>query len=175
MIDYPALWQAILDLPSHRTAHSVHGPDHWKRVERNALILATDSGADVEIVRLFALFHDARRVNEWGDPEHGARGAALAASFRGELFELSDESFKILHYACTWHTGGRHHENPTIATCWDADRLDLDRCGITPDPDYMSTTLAKKIAEHGTIDPWLHLTKNTKDSSVTRIVKAKSF
>jgi uncharacterized protein len=79
--------------------------------------------------------------------------------FRGKLFELSDESFEILHYACTWHTGGRHHENPTIATCWDADRLDLDRCGITPDPDYMSTNLAKKIAEHGSIDPWLHLAK----------------
>lgn len=159
MIDYPALWQAVLDLPSHRTTHSVHGPDHWKRVERNALIIATDSGADVEIVRLFALFHDARRVNEWEDPEHGARGAALAGLFRGKLFELSDESFEILNYACSWHTDGRHHENPTIATCWDADRLDLERCGITPNPDYMSTNLAKKIAEHGSIDPWLNLAK----------------
>lgn len=157
MIDYPSLWKAVLALPSHRTAHSVHGPDHWKRVERNALILSTESGADPDVVRLFALFHDARRINEWEDPEHGARGAALAKSYRGELFELSDESFEILHYACTWHTKGRHHENPTIATCWDADRLDLDRCGMPPDPAYMSTALAKTIAAHGSIDPWLHL------------------
>lgn len=157
MIDYPALWQAVLDIPSHRTAYSVHGPDHWKRVERNALILAIDNGADTDVVRLFALFHDAQRVNEWEDPEHGARGAALAASFRGILFELSDESFEILHYACTWHTKGKHHEHPTIATCWDADRLDLGRCGITPDPAYMNSALAKTIANHGSIAPWLHL------------------
>ena len=65
MIDYPALWQAVLELPTHRTAYSVHGPEHWKSVERNALILSTDSGADPDVVRLFALFHDARRINEW--------------------------------------------------------------------------------------------------------------
>lgn len=157
MINYTALYGAVLAQPSHLSPHSVHGPDHWQRVERNALIIATDSGADVEIVRLFALFHDARRINDWDDPEHGARGADLAASFRGDLFELSDESFDILHYACTWHTRGKHHDNPTIATCWDADRLDLDRCGITPDPSYMNTRLAKIIATHGCIDPWLPL------------------
>ncbi len=117
---------------------------------------STDSGADVEIVRLFSLFHDSRRINECEDPEHGARGAALAALFRGELFELSDESFDILRYACTWHTVGRHHENPSIATCRDADRLDLDRCGITTSPEYIGTNFVKEIEAHGTIAPRLH-------------------
>ncbi|TML82741.1 MAG: hypothetical protein E6G09_09645, partial [Actinobacteria bacterium] len=29
--------------------------------------------------------------------------------------------------------------NPTIGCCWDADRLDLGRVGIEPDPELMST------------------------------------
>ncbi|HSW29094.1 MAG TPA: hypothetical protein VLH75_06290 [Longimicrobiales bacterium] len=35
-------------------------------------------GADPLVADLFALFHDARRWNDGGDREHGARGAALA-------------------------------------------------------------------------------------------------
>jgi hypothetical protein len=36
--------------------------------------------------------------------------------------------------------------NPTLAVCLDADRLDLGRVGITPDPEYLSTLTAKSIA-----------------------------
>jgi HD superfamily phosphodiesterase len=48
--------------------HSIHGPSHWRRVERNGLWLAERSGGDLFVVRLFAWFHDSRRVNEWTDP-----------------------------------------------------------------------------------------------------------
>lgn len=155
--DYEALWQTVLALPSHLSPYSVHGPDHWRRVERNALILSTRSGAIVPVVRLFALFHDSRRENDYHDPQHGARGADLAKSLRGQLYDLPDEHFELLRHACVWHTDADSHDNPTIATCWDADRLDLGRVGIVPDERYMSTALGKEIARYGSIDPWLPL------------------
>ena len=157
IIDFDSLWHAVIALPSHLSPYSVHGPDHWRRVERNALILASQSGANLSVVRLFAVFHDSCRENDDYDPDHGKRGAALANAWRGKYFDLPDDLFERLHYACTWHTDRHHHEDPTIATCWDADRLDLGRVGITPHPKYLNTGLAKEIALHGTISPWLHL------------------
>jgi uncharacterized protein len=126
--------------------HSDHGPDHWRRVERNGLLIAPDSGADVVVVRLFALFHDSRRVNEFSDPDHGMRGAAYARELRGSSFEISDAQFDLLETACTWHTVSTHHSDPTIATCWDADRLDLGRVGIIPDPRFMNTEMGRQLA-----------------------------
>lgn len=128
---------------------SLHGPAHWRRVERNRLLLAQESGAIEDVVRLFAVFHDSRRENEDWDAEHGARGAAYAASLRGVLFELSDAHFELLHYACTWHAHGHLSDDPTVGTCWDADRLDLGRVAVQPDPKYMSTELGRKLAIHG--------------------------
>ena len=127
-------------------AHSIHGPSHWRRVERNGLRIAPHSGASEEVVRLFAVFHDSRRVHDGTDNKHGALGAAYAASLRGKLFDVSDEHFELLHYACTWHTHGRLSEDPTIGTCWDADRLDLGRVGIEPHPRYMSTAFGRELA-----------------------------
>jgi uncharacterized protein len=138
-----------------REPHSIHGPDHWRRVERDGLLLASRSGANIIVVRLFALFHDSRRVNDGWDPHHGARGAEHAATLRGAAFHLSDEDFERLHYACTWHTDGLHHDDPTIGTCWDADRLDLGRVGITPNKKFMSTAFAREIADHGSIEDFL--------------------
>ena len=158
-IDFETLWNLVMAEPSHRDEFSVHGPDHWRRVERNACILATRTGANVSVVRLFALFHDSRRVNDGHDPEHGKRGAEFAARVRGRWFDLPDDEFGLLHHACVWHTDGDRHEDPTIGTCWDADRLDLGRVGIMPEAAYMSTAFAAEIADHGSIKPWLHLAK----------------
>ncbi|MCA9790206.1 MAG: hypothetical protein KC910_00365 [Candidatus Eremiobacteraeota bacterium] len=41
----------------------------------------------------------------------------------------------------------REYHDPTIATCWDSDRLDLDRVGVDPDPAFLSTAAARKLAE----------------------------
>lgn len=152
-----SLWNTVLRAPRTLPDHSIHGPAHWRRVERNALILSTQTGAIVPVVRLFALFHDSRRENDWLDPDHGARGAEFAASLRGKHFDLPDDHFDLLYEACVGHTDGHHHDDPTIGTCWDADRLDLGRVGAVPDPQYMSTSFAREIASHGSIDPWLHL------------------
>jgi len=154
-LDFDALWSRVT-AQFHAPMYSVHGPDHWRRVERNGLLPATRTGADQDVVRLFALFHDSRRQNEGHDPAHGARGAEFAAQLRGIAYPLSDDRFELLRYACHWHTDGEHHDDPTIATCWDADRLDLGRVGIIPDPEYMSTEFGKEIAEFGSIAPFLY-------------------
>ncbi len=121
-----------------------HGIAHWARVLENALLLAQESGALIEVVQLFAVLHDCRRRNEDHDPDHGPRAAELARSLRGEIFELPDEHFHLLHRACAGHTRERTHPDVTIQTCWDADRLDLGRVGMTPDPRYLSTAIAKR-------------------------------
>jgi uncharacterized protein len=70
----------------------------------------------------------------------------------GVLFQLSDEHLELLGYACKWHAHGRLSADPTIGTCWDADRLDLGRVGIAPEAGYMSTELGRKIAGRGSVE-----------------------
>jgi uncharacterized protein len=121
-----------------------HGVAHWARVLENGLRLAGETGADVEIVRLFALLHDSRRVNEDTDPDHGPRAAEFAETLRGRLFDLPDPEFRLLHRACAGHTHELTHPDVTVQTCWDADRLDLGRVGITPHPSRLCTEVAKR-------------------------------
>jgi uncharacterized protein len=121
-----------------------HGVAHWARVLENGLRLAGATGANIEVVRLFAVLHDARRVNEHSDPDHGPRAAEYALELRGLLFDLPDPEFRRLHRACAGHTHERTHPDVTIQTCWDADRLDLGRVGITPHPSRLCTEIAKR-------------------------------
>jgi uncharacterized protein len=144
-IEFDRLWEHVVS-ESPGSAFTIHGPDHWRRVERNALRLATRTGADVAVARLFALFHDSCRENESRDDGHGARGAELAERLRGVLFDLTDEQLDQLRFACVSHTDGLCHDDPTIGTCWDADRLDLERVGVTPDPRFMSTAFGRELA-----------------------------
>lgn len=155
-INFDALWQTVAAQFHAPHGISVHGPAHWRRVERNGLLLATRTGADADVVRLFALFHDSRRLNDNWDEGHGARGAEHAKKLRAAgAYELSDERFQLLHYACVWHTEGKHHADATIGTCWDADRLDLGRVGLIPSPEYMSTAFGREIADYGSIQTFL--------------------
>jgi uncharacterized protein len=113
-------------------------------VLENGLHLAEETGADVEVVRLFAVLHDSRRINEGGDPDHGPRAAEFAEALRGRLFDLPDRPFGLLHRACAGHTRERTHPDVTVRTCWDADRLDLGRVGITPHPARLCTEAARR-------------------------------
>lgn len=121
-----------------------HGVAHWARVYENGLRLAGETGAIADVVRLFAVLHDCRRINEGTDPDHGPRAAELARTLRGRLFELPDHEFELLHRACAGHTHERTHPDVTIRTCWDADRLDLGRVGIMPHPKYLGTEAARR-------------------------------
>lgn len=154
LIDWNRLWGHVeADFPCDRK--SVHGPEHWRRVERNGLIVAKGGPAILDVIRLFAVFHDSRREHDEWDDTHGASGAAYAASLRGTLFDIDDAHFELLHQACTWHTHGEVTGDPTIGACWDADRLDLGRVGIRPSPRYMSTERGRMIAKRGSIDSFL--------------------
>jgi len=126
----------------------IHGISHWKTVERNGLYLAKFSGADPKVVSLFAYFHDCMRENDGYDEKHGLWGAKFAKHNRA-LLDVSDKQIDQLYKACAGHTGGINAADITIATCWDADRLDLGRVGVDPDPAYLFTDEAKRIAETG--------------------------
>ena len=128
---------------------SIHGLTHWERVERNGIWLARKNNADDLVVRLFAWFHDSKRINDGTDDGHGKRDAEYALSMRGKLFDLEDSALDLLGYACTWHTDQERNDDSTIGTCWDADRLDLGRVGEIPNVYYMSTDFGKKVAEAG--------------------------
>lgn len=125
---------------------SAHDYEHWDRVEKYAIYLTAQNGGDSEVARIFALLHDCQRQSEGRDPEHGPRAAAMAEQLCGQLFQLSPERLRLLTLACRDHEAGYVSANPTIGACWDADRLDLDRVGITPDPALLSTAAGKRLA-----------------------------
>jgi uncharacterized protein len=83
------------------------------------------------------------RLNDNYDPLHGPRGAALARQLRGEAFDLEDAEMNLLAFACEEHTNGGIGPDPTVGVCWDADRLNLWRVGIIPDPRFLSTEAAR--------------------------------
>jgi uncharacterized protein len=143
MMNLAVILQAVLDEYSLPWGGD-HGVAHWARVLENGVRLAGETGADVDVVRLFAVLHDSRRVNEGHDPEHGPRAAEFARGLRGRLFDLGDHEFGLLHRACHGHTHERTHPDVTIQTCWDADRLDLGRVGITPHPSRLCTEVARR-------------------------------
>jgi uncharacterized protein len=127
-----------------------HGITHWARVHENGMRLADALDADRDVVALFALFHDSRRVDEFEDDGHGLRAAELARSLRGALVHLDDARFELLYEACRLHSDGRMTGESTLLACWDADRLDLGRVGITPHPRRLATDAAR-----GMVD-WAH-------------------
>ena len=144
MIDNKVL--KIIEMESSIIDSPIHGLQHWKTVERNGLYLCKFTGADEKIVSLFSYFHDCMRENEWIDPKHGPRGAALAKKYRN-LLCLEDNQLELLLRACQGHTYGRKVNCVTIATCWDADRLDIGRVGTVPDSKYLFSEEAKRIAD----------------------------
>jgi uncharacterized protein len=124
----------------------IHGPAHWQRVCENGLRLAAVTGANVQVVELFAYLHDACRQSDGRDRDHGPRAAALARALQGTLLHLRKHELELLAYACAYHTRGLTEADVTVQTCWDADRLDLGRIGIRPDPARLCTPAARDPA-----------------------------
>ncbi|MGD9646588.1 MAG: hypothetical protein AB7U73_12810 [Pirellulales bacterium] len=138
--------------------HGIHGIAHWGRVLENGLQLAAQTGADSMVVVLFAIFHDACRLNEDWDLDHGLRGARLGHQMRASLPALSDRQFDLLYESCRLHTDGLIDGDVTLQTCWDADRLDLGRVGISPSLDRLCTDAGRKLRD------WAH------ERAVSRVV-----
>jgi uncharacterized protein len=116
----------------------IHGFPHWERVHRHAVRIARLRDGSLPVVELFAILHDSCRENENRDPEHGPRAAEFARSLAGTHFELPKKELSELCIAIRDHSRGRVSTNVNIQTCWDADRLDLGRVGIKPDPRFLS-------------------------------------
>lgn len=123
----------------------IHGLPHWARVRRNGLRLAAATGARPRVVEYFAFLHDACRADEGTDADHGPRAARWAISMRPRI-DLDAREFETLLEAIANHTSGRSSTDPTVATCWDADRLDLERVGVRPSPQYLLTEAARDPA-----------------------------
>ena len=120
-----------------------HGFDHWMRVLHNGRLLVDAEGANLKLVELFCLLHDTQRLNEDEDPSHGHRAAQYAQTLRGVWFDLTDGEMDLLTEALTYHSDGYTEGDTTVQVCWDADRLDLGRVGIRPEPDRLCTNAAK--------------------------------
>lgn len=127
----------------------IHGAAHWARVRRNGLKLAAQTGARTDVVELFAFLHDSCRLNNNKDPDHGKRAAEFARALNGNFFQLDPSGMDILCHAIQEHTHGRSASNVTVQTCWDADRLDLTRVSIQPDPARLLTVAAREMVLAG--------------------------
>jgi uncharacterized protein len=124
--------------------HGIHGANHWARVRENGLRLAETTGAKVDVVELFAFLHDSQRQSDHNDPLHGERAAEFANDlWTHGVFELLESDFDLLDLACAEHSDGFTEADITVQTCWDADRLDLGRVGVRPNPHYLCTNAAK--------------------------------
>ncbi|MBN1429559.1 MAG: hypothetical protein JXB07_14390 [Anaerolineae bacterium] len=121
----------------------LHGLSHWARVLENGRLLAPLTGARLEVVELFAVFHDARRRNESTDYRHGHRAADYVRAQR-HLLDLNERDFDLLVMACAYHVDGGTIGDVTVQTCWDADRLDICRVGLQINPKYLCTEAARE-------------------------------
>jgi len=139
-----ALVEAVLRRAWRRDS-AWHGEIHWRCVTATGLALASaDERVDRSLVFCFGLLHDTRRENEAVDPRHGPRAAAFARGLREEgVLRTGDEAFADLTEALRLHSDGQVSADPTIGTCWDADRLHLPRVSIVPDPAFLSTRAAR--------------------------------
>jgi len=73
------------------------------------------------------------------------------------MLTCTGKELEKLVQACMGHTNILTHPDIKVATCWDADRLDLPRCWIDVDPDRLAT----KQASDPRLISWAE--KNAKD------------
>ena len=131
---------------SQWTLSTIHGISHWDRVYANGLQLLTPD-VDPLVVAMFAYLHDSCRMNDGYDTVHGIRAAEWIDTLRASYLKiLSDKQMEQLKTACRLHTTTPKTGDPTVDACFDADRLDLWRVDIIPDPKRMATEKGKQIA-----------------------------
>jgi len=125
--------------------NSIHGISHWRKVREIGEFLTKRTGADAQVVNLFAYLHDSKRKDENDDFEHGKRASSFIKKlYKQGLIHISDYQLKDLLFVCEHHTDSSvKSDNITIQTCWDADRLDLGRVGIMPKKQFLNTDIAK--------------------------------
>ena len=130
--------------------NGIHGQHHWKNVRSFGNFILKSENLDTPdnrlIIDLFALLHDVERKCNQDDPGHGRRAATLVMSLP-LLKPLPDIIIERLACACRGHDDDVVADNDIIGACWDSDRLDLTRFEWDIDPNLLSTTAAKDIAQ----------------------------
>ncbi|MEI6835940.1 MAG: HD domain-containing protein [Candidatus Falkowbacteria bacterium] len=124
----------------------LHGLSHFARVEQIGNYLADQTGADLEVLSLFAYTHDLGRVHDDEDLEHGIRSAKIVEQmYAQKIIDITQVQYEQLIYACSYHClDSARSDDLTVQACWDADRLDLWRDSIEPLPHLLYTSEAKK-------------------------------
>jgi len=134
-------------LEASTTPEGIHDQEHARRVAETGLrLLEHEKRADPAVVLHFALFHDAMRRTNGRDGQHGRRAARLVRRLYRRL-RLGPAQTNLLMWACVQHADGLTTGQPTVAACWDADRLNLPRVGVTPDPGLLSCASAAGLIE----------------------------
>lgn len=125
--------------------HGHHGLQHWVRVWANAEMLCERYAVDPTVPCWFAFLHDSQRCNEDRDPDHGWRAEQFAYQLwdDGRLPITPGERNALGHALHSHSDGFIGTIDRRIEICWDADRLDLGRCGIVPDPRRLCTEHAR--------------------------------
>ena len=122
-----------------------HGIRHWERVERVGLELAHKYDVNPAIITTFAMFHDCRRIDENKDQEHGQRSALEWVRYEQDHGHfLSVHEARLVYQAIQGHSDGLITAPIEVQVCWDADRLDLSRVGITVDPKMLCTDHSRR-------------------------------
>ena len=135
---------------------TTHGVEHWDRVAKFGQMLYQE-GADMDVILAFAYLHDSERQNNAVDDEHGKRASAFIDTIRDtKLRDLSDEQIAKLKRACELHTIEHRTGDITIDTCFDADRMDLLRVGIIPDPKRMATKRGAELVADSYYEKYYH-------------------
>ncbi len=149
---------AMVEAQAPLAASRDHGTAHWRAVTRSGLLLASiDSRADSGIILLFGLLHDSQRRNEFEDPDHGP----LAEFYMQELINagtltIDDDRAAVLGMAMRLHDTGLTSDDPTVAACWDGDRLQLQRFGYLLKNELLSTEAATTQAVQEQTSGWHH-------------------
>ena len=133
----PALWEKLKAEAERYYAETgtSHRLDHVKRVLALAERLARAEGADPEVVRVAALFHDIGRAEEKrtkGKVCHAAYGAKLTRKIL-ERYALPEDFIARVTEAIASHRfrGNRRPTSPEARVLFDADKLDaLGAVGI---------------------------------------------
>jgi uncharacterized protein len=125
--------------------HGMHGIGHWSRVWRNAREMCEVMDLPMNVPCLFSFFHDSQRFDKRSDIEHGHRAVQwLDRLYANRKLNIKASEFHLLCVAIEGHSHGKTVADPIVQVCWDADRLDLGRVGMRPDPRYLCTEHAKK-------------------------------
>lgn len=139
---------------------TTHGLNHWDRVAMFGERLCQEE-ADLNVILAFAYLHDSERVNNGEDLYHGYRASMLIDSIRHTMLrDMSDEQIRKLKSACELHTIKRKTGDLTIDICFDADRMDLLRVGIKPQPERMATGHGAELVSNPDFCEWYKLLVN---------------